>query len=69
MIFNREYLKSERLRKNISCYELALRANIEKCMIYDLESGTSKRPSFCTVVKIAKALDAPLENFVNNSAL
>jgi transcriptional regulator with XRE-family HTH domain len=68
-VFNADILKDLRIKKNMSCYELAAKCGVEKKYIYCLEKKSMKRPSFDTVAKIAYALDVNTDVFINKLSL
>lgn len=78
MPFNRHLLKALRIKKNLSVYQLAQKADIEPVIIYRLESGKyvwrneqgknikrgkDIKPTFDTVEKIAAFFELPMDAF------
>lgn len=49
--------------KNMSIYELTLKAGISKNALYELKSGRVKDLTFKTISKIADALEVSLDEF------
>lgn len=59
-----EQIKKHRKEKGISQDKLAHLAGIAFSTLAKIESGAAKQPTFETVVKIANALEVPLDELV-----
>ena len=57
-------LRAERARKNISQFDLSLKAGIDQKYLSYLENGKSI-PSLTTLLKLSKALDISAKIFIN----
>lgn len=61
-------IKKIRQRKKLSQEHLARLTNISLNTLTKIESGFTKKPSFQTIVSIAKILDVSLDNISKDSA-
>lgn len=61
-------LREIRLKKNMTQQELSAASGIAQGVISDIESGATKNPRFDTVVKLAKALECPISEFLTSTA-
>ncbi len=56
-------LKKYRLEKGYSRRKLALESGVTRETVFNIETG-KRRTTYDTLVKLAKALDIPIENLV-----
>lgn len=60
-----EIIDKKMQEKGWSIYRLAENADIRTSMLYNLRDGRTKDFQFQTMVKIAKAFDCSLDEFIN----
>lgn len=58
-------LREMRLKRKMTQQELSVRSGIAQGVISDIESGSTQNPRFDTVIKLAKALDCSVADFLN----
>lgn len=60
-----ERLKELRIKQRMTQAELARRAGVQQSLVSMLETGErGKRPEFETVIKLARALEVPLDDLI-----
>jgi len=58
-------LKELRMKKGMTQQKLAEKSGIAQSVISDIENGATQDPRFDTVVKLAKALECTLSEFLD----
>lgn len=62
-------LRAERGRQGLSMRELTAKSGVPPTAISEIERGVRKRPRVTTLAKLAKALDIPVEDLLEEEAV
>jgi len=57
-------IKQKMQKENFSIYELSKKSKVAYATLHNIISGKAKNPRIGTLVKIAQALNVPLQNLV-----